>query len=447
MTTAAQAPVPPQNLEAEESILGAMLLSKGAIESVLDVGLTWPDFYRASHGKIFQAACGLYDEGEAVDAITLTDRLEREGALEKVGGRGRIHELAAMVPAASNAKHYAKIVREQAGLRRLIRAGQEIQRLGNDRPGTLDELLAAAEAELTKATTPTSIGTFASITDGLEEVLDEIRVAYKTGVPKMGLVTGYTDLDAVTTGFHPGQLILFAARPSMGKSALMQNICENVADAGVPTAILSLEMSKGEIQIRSLSRASRIDSRLLRTGKLSQDQIPNFQNGIAKVKGRADSLFIDDNPNITAQKLRAEGRRLHRQHGIGLLAIDYLQLMLSESRDDNRQNEISNISRSLKLLARELEIPVIALSQLNRNLESRPDKRPMLSDLRDSGALEQDADVVLFVYRDEYYNPDSSDKGIAEIIVGKNRNGSSDTVRLGFVKRHTEFKSIAREGE
>lgn len=437
--------VPPQNLEAEEHVLGAILLSRQAHETILESGLKPDDFYRESHGIILATANELAARNEPVDIITVTEALTAAGKLNEVGGTARLHEIATLTPATSNVGHWAKIVRDIAGFRRLIRAGSEITRLGQERHGDLDEVMGQAEEFLTSAVSPTITSQFGSITAGLEELVAEIQEAIDTGSPKMGLKTGFYDLDTVLSGLHPGQLVLVAARPAMGKSALGQNIAENVADAGTTAAVLTLEMAKAELQIRSLSRASKLDSQRLRSGRISGDEMGQFRAGIAAVKMRADHLFIEDHPNTTIQKLRAEARRLHRRHKLGLLVVDYLQLMTASGggSDDNRQQEISTISRGLKLLARELEIPVLALSQLNRNLEIRQDKRPFLSDLRDSGSLEQDADVVLFIYRDDYYNPLSEEKDVAELIVAKNRQGQTKTVKLGWKKELTEFRNLS----
>lgn len=429
---------PPQNLEAEESVLGACLLSSTAIERVLDTGLAATDFYRESHGRIFLAVCHLFDQSEPVDAITLADALETSGQLEKVGGKARLAELAALVSATSNVAHYAEIVRETAGVRRLLLAGQEIQRAAQERNGSLDEIIARAEGLFTGAVRPTSTSEFQSLASELHEVTAMIEEAMKTGVPKWGLKTGFPDLDLALTGMHPGQLILVAARPAMGKSALAQNVSENVCDAGGNVAFTSLEMSRQEILLRSLSRVSRIDTKRLRTGQIASDEVERFFEAKKKVGART-TLFVEDNSSITLPQLRATLKRLHRKEKLDLAVVDYIGLMLSAKTEDNRQQEVAQISRGLKLLAKELQIPIIALSQLNRNLENRPDKRPVLSDLRDSGALEQDADVILFVYRDEYYNPSSPDVGVAEVIVGKNRMGNIDTVRLGFSGRCTSF--------
>lgn len=440
------APVPPQNLDAEESVLGAILLDDSVLDNVAEL-VTPADFYRReSHGELFAAALSMHERGEKVDAITLVNELEKRGKLETVGGRVRVHELAAMVPATANAPHYARIVREMAAARSLIDAGHNIARLGWERPGDVDALMAQAETELSRAVGGTIESQFESLSDGLDKLADEIREAYKTGSPKMGLLTDFTDLDEQLTGFHEGQLILIAARPGMGKSALAQNIAENVADRGLNVGFATLEMSKVELQLRSLARASQLDSKMIRTGRLgTREQAARLGPAIEKVRERAQTLRVLDSSEVTPTTLRAQIRRLQRQAPLSLVVVDYLQLMLASRSEDSRQQEISTISRSLKLLARELGIPIIALSQLNRNLESRQEKRPMLSDLRESGSLEQDADVVLFVYRDDYYNDSTPDLGVAEIIVAKNRQGERGTVKLTFTQRITTFKNLPRE--
>lgn len=439
-------PVPPQNLEAEESVLGAMMLGEGVTDNVLDVGLKAEDFYRGSHGTLFRAMCAMHAHNVSIDAITVVDHLEVLGALEAAGGKQRIHELAALVPATANVRHYARIVQKTGTLRRLISTGQEIARLGWEQPGELPELIGLAEEALTRAVMPAISSQFESALDAAAEVVQQIEDAIASGKPRMGMSTGFIDLDNELTGLHGGRLYLLAARPAMGKSALALNIAENAADADVPVAFSSLEMSRDELVIRSLSRLSGIDSKKLQTARLAEHELTKFREAHAAFKKRAPRFFIEDAKDTTISKLRVEAKRLKRTKGLGVLVVDYLQLMLEwdGKGKDNTQAEISAISRQLKLLAGELNIPVLALSQLNRQLENRPEKRPQLSDLRDSGALEQNADVVLFIYRDEYYNKDSTDLGVAEVIVGKNRHGSTGTVKLAFSARTTTFKNLAR---
>ena len=436
------------NLEAEESVLGAMLLSPRAIEAASDE-LTAAEFYRPAHGAIFDAIVGLHARGEPVDPITLTDFLEESGELSRAGGKQRVHELVALAPAASNVSHHARIVREAATLRALGRAGQTIAQLARDRPGDTDELVARAETLLSDVTARTAAGEgFSRFGEGLDELFAEIEEAYRTGAPRMGLATGFTDLDRALLGLHPGQLVIVAARPSMGKSALVQNIAENVVDHHGKVGFYSLEMSKAELQVRALSRAAEVDSSRLRDGQVLPAEFEKLQKAIPRVKARDHGLFTDDKTTLTPVHLRTNATRLQRKHGLDLLVVDYLQLMVAGGKtEENRTAQMSSITRALKVLARDLAVPVVALSQLNRQLESREDKRPRLSDLRDSGSIEQDADVVLFVYRDDYYNTLSEEAGIAEIIVAKQRMGDRPTVKLAFVKRYTAFKNLARTEE
>lgn len=436
---------PPQNIEAEENVLGAALLSPGALEAAAEV-LRPSDFFRPSHGIIFSTALQLHNEGRSVDRITLVDALEADGALKAAGGSSRIAELAALAPSTSNAGHHALIVKEQADLRNLLAAGEAIRSLAIDRGGDADELMARAEEILSQAVDPTITTQFAPLSDELAELAEEIEEAVATGKPRWGLRTGFVDLDRNTLGLHPGQLVLIAARPAMGKSALAQNIAENVADTGVNAGLVSLEMSKRELLLRSLARASGISSQKLRAGTLSPPEMEKYTGAKAAVARRRTTLHAQDSTDVTPTTLRAQARRLQRQQNLGVLVIDYLQLMLSgrATNDDNRSQEIGAISRSLKLLARDLNIPIIALSQLNRNLEYRADKRPQLADLRDSGSLEQDADVILFIYRDDYYNKESEQQGVAEVIVAKNRMGPTSTCKLAFNARATSFLNLAQ---
>jgi replicative DNA helicase len=438
---------PPHNLDAEENVLGAMLLSEGAVEDVLETGLSPTDFFReGSHGVIYQTMTRLHDEGHPVDHITVQHRLEQAGKLAAVGGNSRLAELGGLVTATSNVAHWANIVKDTSTLRALINAGMQITKLGQE-GGDIPLLVDQAENLLTKVTLKSTPDDFAAVSDGLTELMGEIEEAIEQDRPRFGLRTGYTELDDVLSGLHPGQLILIAARPSMGKSALAQNIAENVADKQTAAAFASLEMSKTDIQIRSLSRLCKISSKLIRTGTLPISDITRLREGATKLRAREQHLFIDANPLVTIPQLRARVKRLKRQSSLGLVVVDYLQLMVGSAREESVQAEIAQISRSLKVLAMELQIPIIALSQLNRKLESRPDKRPILSDLRDSGALEQDADVVLFLYRDDYYNP-MADVGVAEVIVAKNRNGETQkTVKLVFSKTYTTFHNPLEEKE
>jgi replicative DNA helicase len=440
---ASVAPVPPQNLEAEESVLGAMLLSPGAIGAVSEI-LDAGDFYRASHGTIYRASLSLYGKGEPVDAITLVDELERRSEIEEVGGRGRIHELAALVPASANAAHYARIVAEMATLRGLVRAGQEIVRLGQDRPGDTTDLVDRAEQLVFELAQQRVTGDFSHIEQLLKESFERITQLYEAGVEITGVPTGFRELDKITSGFQPGNLVIVAARPSMGKSALA--LCA-AANLGVryelPVALFTLEMSKAEVTQRLMCSEAKVESQRLRTGKLAADDWPRLTAACDKLMKAP--IYVDDTGSITMMELRSKARRLKsREPGLGLIIVDYLQLMRPDHTIESRVQQVGEMSRGLKILARELNVPVIALSQLSRAVESRTDKRPILSDLRESGSIEQDADLVAFVYRDEYYNGEESDQqGLAEVIVAKHRNGPTDSVKLSFLKRYAKFADLA----
>src|ERR687885_2324982 len=439
----AAAPVPPQNLDAEESVLGAMMLSPGAIGAVSEI-LDASDFYRESHAKIYRAALGLYARGEPVDAITLVDELEERGELEDAGGRVRLHELAALVPATANAAHYARIVREMATLRGLIAAGQEIAQLGWERPGETSTLVDRAEQvvfELSQSRVSTE---FSHIEDLLKESFERITALYEAGADVTGVPSGFRDLDRLTSGFQPGNLIVVAARPSMGKSGLGLCVGANLAvRQDVPVALFTLEMSKAEVTQRLMCSEAKVESQRLRTGKLAVDDWPRLTAACDKLAKAP--IYVDDTGSITMMEIRSKARRLKsREPDLGLVIVDYMQLMTSGTTAENRVQEVSQISRNLKQLARDLDVPILALSQLSRAVEQRHDKRPILSDLRESGSIEQDADLVMFVYRDEYYNPEETDSaGIAELILAKHRNGATGTEKLAFQKRYARFADLA----
>ena len=435
--------VPPQNLEAEESVLGAMLLSPGAIGAVTEI-LSAEDFYRESHGTVYRACLALYQQGEPVDAITLVDSLEERGELEHVGGRARIHELAALVPATANAAHYARIVREMATLRGLVRAGSEIARLGQERPGETTDLVDRAEQIVFDLAQQRVTSDFTHIEGLLKESFERIMHLYEAGADVTGCPTGFKELDKLTSGFQPGNLIIIAARPSMGKSALALNMAQNLAVRHeVPVALFTLEMSKSEVTQRMMCAEARVESQSLRTGKLKPEDWPRLTAACDKLMKAP--IWVDDTGSVTMMEIRSKSRRLKsREPNLGLIIVDYLQLMTSGGNSENRVQEVSQISRQLKVLARDLEVPILALSQLSRAVEQRHDKRPILSDLRESGSIEQDADLVGFVYRDEYYNGDESEsQGIAELILAKHRNGPTDTIKLSFLKRYAKFADLA----
>jgi replicative DNA helicase len=438
------APVPPQNLEAEESVLGAMMISPGAIGAVSEI-VDASDFYRESHAKIYRAALALYAKGEPVDAITLTDELEERAELEAVGGRVRLHELAALVPATANAAHYARIVHETATLRGLIRAGGEIARLGWERPGETGDLVDQAEQILYDLSQQRVTGEWSEIEELLKESFERITQLYESGVDLTGTPSGFRDLDRLTSGFQPGNLIIVAARPSMGKSALALCMAANMGVRhNIPVGLFTLEMSKAEVTQRLMCSEAKVESQRLRNGKLAPDDWPRLTAACDKLAKAP--IYVDDTGLLNMMEIRSKARRLKARHpNLGLIIVDYLQLLTpSQRRDsDGRVQEVSEMSRSLKILARDLDVPIVALSQLSRAVEQRTDKRPILSDLRESGSIEQDADLVAFVYRDEYYNEESDQQGLAEVILAKHRNGPTDSIKLSFLKRYAKFSDLA----
>jgi len=441
---ASNATVPPQNLEAEESVLGAMMISPGAIGAVSEI-VDAGDFYRESHAKIYRAALALYAKGEPVDAITLTDELEERAELEAVGGRVRLHELAALVPATANAAHYARIVHETATLRGLIRAGGEIARLGWERPGETGDLVDQAEQILYDLSQQRVTGEWSEIEELLKESFERITQLYESGVDLTGTPSGFRDLDRLTSGFQPGNLIIVAARPSMGKSALALCMAANMGVRhNIPVGLFTLEMSKAEVTQRLMCSEAKVESQRLRNGKLAPDDWPRLTAACDKLAKAP--IYVDDTGLLNMMEIRSKARRLKARHpNLGLIIVDYLQLLTpSQRRDsDGRVQEVSEMSRSLKILARDLDVPIVALSQLSRAVEQRTDKRPILSDLRESGSIEQDADLVAFVYRDEYYNEESDQQGLAEVILAKHRNGPTDSIKLSFLKRYAKFSDLA----
>ena len=432
--------VPPQNLEAEESVIGAMLLSPTAVATVSEI-LDASDFYRESHAKDYRAALALWSMGEPVDAITLVDELDERAELEASGGQARVAELAALVPAASNVEHYARIVKEMATLRGLIRAGQEIVRLGQEREGEVSDLVDRAEQIVFELGHHRETSDFAHISALLTESFERITHLYEAGAEITGIPSGYRELDLLTSGFQPGNLIVLAARPSMGKSGL--GLCM-AANLGVrhstPVALFTLEMSKAEVTQRMMCSEAKVESQRLRSGRLAPDDWPRLTAACDRLMKAP--IFVDDSGSTTIMELRSKARRLKsREPGLGLVIVDYLQLMASDRNVESRVQEVSQISRALKVLARELEVPILAMSQLSRAVEQRHDKRPILSDLRDSGSIEQDADLVMFIYRDEYYDKESEREGIADVIISKHRNGGLATVELTFQKEYPRFMS------
>jgi replicative DNA helicase len=439
--------LPPQNLEAETSVLGAILLTEQALDGILiDVRLKPDDFYRERHRLIFRAMVRLKEkpEPEPIDQVTVSEELERAGDLEEAGGAPYVHSLPALVPVAGNARHYAKIVKEQSLLRRLLDTSRRIQEEVFTFPGPPAELVEKAEADLYKVAHEDRTGDLRSIEDVLHDELDKLEKVSREGISLTGTPSGFKDLDELTGGFQPGNLIVLAARPSMGKSALVTNMAENAAvDHGQPVALFSLEMSETELAQRFIASQAKLNGDDLRKGRVKPDRWPKVVKATQKLASAP--LYVDDSSDIGVLELRAKVRRLHARQPLGLVIVDYLQLLRAEDSSVNRVEQVGQMSRGLKILARELNIPVIAVSQLSRAVEARPDKRPMLSDLRESGQVEQDSDLVIFIYRDEYYNRESERPGEADLIVAKHRNGPVGDVVLTFLSRHPKFANIYRD--
>ncbi len=446
----AQLRVPPHSIEAESSVLGGLLLDNGAWDRVGDL-LVDGDFYRHEHQLIYAAIGALINASKPADVITVFEHLQNQGHADSVGGLGYLNSLAQYVPSASNIRRYAEIVRERSILRKLVSASDEIATAAfNPKGKQVDKILDEAEQKIFNIGEEGSRMKqgFQSMDSLVVELLDRVQEMADNPNDITGVPTGFIDLDKMTSGLQPGDLVVLAARPSMGKTAFAINIAEHVAlNEGLPVAVFSMEMGASQLAVRIVGSIGRVDQGHLRTGKLNDEEWPRLTEAIERL--RTVSLHIDETPGLTPSELRANSRRLARQCGkLGLIVVDYLQLMSgsSGSDGDNRATELGEISRGLKMLAKELQCPVIALSQLNRGVEQRTDKRPMMSDLRESGAIEQDADIIMFIYRDDYYNKDSKDPGVAEIIIGKQRNGPTGTVRLAFLKPLTRFESLATGG-
>ncbi len=433
--------VPPHNLEAEESLLGAMLLSRDATAAAIE-RCSAGDFYRPSHGQVFGAITSLYARGEPADAVTVAEELRRSGVLEDVGGTAALVALQSNTPAISSAGRYARIVEEHALLRRLIGVAQEIAEIGYGLPEDVTSAVDRAETLVFDVAQRRTADTIAPLQDLLSRSLDRLEELYGRDESITGVPTGYNDLDELLAGLQPSNLVVVGARPSMRKTAFALGMASHASLQGTPVLFFSLEMSHLEIAQRVLCAEARVDATRMRNGRLVENDWTKISHAIGRL-GNAP-LYIDDNPNVTVMDIRAKARRMKARDGVGLVVVDYLQLMTGRNSAENRQVEISEISRGLKILARELEIPVVALSQLSRSLESRSDKRPMLADLRESGAIEQDADVVMFIYRDEVYNHESADQGSAEILVAKHRNGPTGSVDLAFVGNYARFANMAR---
>ncbi len=433
--------LPPQNLEAEMAVLGSMLIEEDVIPLVLEV-IDGSVFYKDAHAKIFSSIINLYDNRKAVDLITLVEKLKNDNSLEEVGGASYLTGLTNVVPTAANAAHYARIVKEKNILRHLINSATQIVTDAYQTEEGVDQLLDRSEKMIFEIADSRIETSFSSIKDIIKDSIESIDKLYQKKAHVTGIPTGYTDFDIKTAGLQPSDLIIIAGRPSMGKSALAINIVEYASIfEKTPVAFFSLEMSKEQLVQRLLCSHARVDAHKVRTGFLSASDWPSLTTAAGKLSEAP--IFIDDTPGISVLELRAKARRLKSHHNIQLVAVDYLQLMRGAAQFENRQQEISEISRSLKALARELSVPIIAISQLSRAVESRTDRRPQLSDLRESGAIEQDADVVVLLMREEYYNPTEQNKGVADVIIAKQRNGPVGTVKLSFIKEYTRFENFA----
>ena len=429
---------PPQDLAAEQSVLGGMLLSKDAIADVIEI-LRSNDFYRPAHEIIYESIIELYGHGEPVDAVTVSAELTKRGEIAKVGGAPYLHTLLSSVPTAANANYYARIVREQSILRKLIEAGTKVVQLGYAGEGEVDDTVDKAQAEIFAVTERRASEDYVKLNTLLPEALDQIE-AISRGTVVEGVMTGFKELDILTNGLHPSNMIVLAARPAMGKSTLGLDIARNASIHNKATSVIfSLEMSRSEITMRMLSAEARVPLNSIRSGQLSDEDWSRLARRMGEISEAP--LFIDDSPNLSMMEIRAKARRLKQRHNLKLIIIDYLQLMTSGKKVENRQQEVSEFSRQLKLLAKELEIPVIAISQLNRSPEQRSDKRPMLSDLRESGSIEQDADVVILLHRDDVY--DSQNRpGEADLMVAKHRNGPTKTITVSAQLHYSRFVNM-----
>jgi replicative DNA helicase len=441
--------LPPQNLEAEQAVLGAILIENDAVLKALEA-VREEDFYREAHRTLFRTMVDLNGRGEAIDLVTLTEYLKGQDLLEKVGGAGYLAELTERIPTAANIRHHAQIVRRKAVIRGLIYAATEIAERGYQETGGIEDLLDFAERSIFAISERQIRPDFVPVKEILKDSFAVIERLYEEQELVTGVPTGFTKLNEMTAGFQPSDLIILAGRPSMGKTALAMTVAQHVGiHQHEPVAIFSLEMAKEQLLTRMLCSEARVDSAKLRTGRFAKSDWPKLTNAAGRLTEAR--IYIDDSPAMTVLEMRAKARRLMADHGLGLLIVDYLQLMRGRASADSREQEISDISRSLKALAKELNVPVLALSQLSRAVESRNDKRPLLSDLRESGAIEQDADVVMFIYREEFYKPcdcpeegpcECGRRGRAEVIVGKQRNGPTGLVKLAFLSRYTRFEDL-----
>ncbi len=432
--------VMPHSVEAEQAVIGSMLMDKEAVAAASDM-LIKDDFYTGQYGILFEAIAQLYAEGKPADLIQVQEKVKQNGAPPEISGMEFLRDILTSVPTSANIRHYAKIVKDKATMRRLIKAAQDIEESCYGGRDELESVLFNAEKNVNAITQTGGSGEFQPIGEVVIEALDRMQAASSAGGKITGIATGFTDLDYKMAGLQNSDLILIAARPSVGKTAFALNIAHNVSvKHDITTAIFSLEMSKLQLVNRIISMESKVDSKNIRTGNLSPSEWASIAEGASNVG--MSGLIIDDTPGISIGELRGKCRKLKRDNNLGLIIIDYIQLMTGGGKSESRQQEVSEISRALKGIARELNVPVVALSQLSRAVESRPDKRPMLSDLRESGAIEQDADVVMFIYRDEYYNKDTDRKGEAEIIIAKQRNGPTGTVNLAYIADFTKFANL-----
>jgi len=437
---------PPHSLEAEQSLLGGLMLDKRAWDQVADV-VTVDDFYRPDHRLIFETIATLIERDEPPDAVTVTEHLERGGELESAGGLEYLARLVEETPSAANVRAYARIVREHAMLRQLIEIGGDIAASAHDSEGrSVSDLVDMAEQrvfEIADRGQRRGVG-FKALKDVLPATIDRLDELSHSDADITGVPTGFAEMDRMTAGLQRGDLVIVAGRPSMGKTTLAINIAENAAiGAGLPAAIFSMEMSAEQLTFRMIGSIGRVNQSNLRRGKLSPEDWSRIDSAVSMMQ--AAPIYIDDSPGLTPTEVRARARRLKREHGLGLIVVDYLQLMQVSGTAENRATEISEISRSLKALAKELEVPVIALSQLNRSVEQRVDKKPVMSDLRESGAIEQDADVIVFIYREEVYDKETPRRGVADIIIGKQRNGPVGEFHLTFLGEFTKFENLVAE--
>ena len=433
---------PPNDPAAEQSVLGAMLLSKDAIADVVEL-VRGDDFYRPAHQTIYSTILDLYGRGEPADAVTVASELTKSGEISRVGGASYLHTLVSLVPTAANANYYGRIVREQAILRRLVEAGTRIVSMGYAGTGDVDDAVDRAQAEVYDITERRTSEDYLPLSDIMSDALTEIEAISNRDGEMVGVPTGFADLDSLTNGLHPGQLIMIAARPSIGKSTLGVDFCRAASiKHGLTSAIFSLEMSRNEIVMRLLSAEAQVPLQHMRSGTMSEADWSKLAGKMGVVSEAP--LFIDDSPNMNLMEIRAKCRRLKQRHDLRLVVVDYLQLMTSGKRVESRQQEVSEFSRSLKLLAKELDVPVIAISQLNRGPEQRQDKRPMLADLRESGSLEQDADMVVLLHREDFYERESPRAGEADFIVAKHRNGPTATITVAFQGHYSRFVDMAQ---